>query len=41
MLSVKTGDTVLIGKYSGTEVSVDEEELVVVKEDDILGVVEQ
>jgi len=40
MLSVKTGDTVLIGKYSGTEVTVDEEELVVLKEDDILGIVE-
>lgn len=40
MLSIKTGDTVLIGKYSGTEVTVDEEELVVLKEDDILGIVE-
>lgn len=40
MLSVKAGDTVLIGKYSGTEVTLDEDELVVLKEDDILGIVE-
>ncbi|MDI3259387.1 MAG: co-chaperone GroES [Sinobacteraceae bacterium] len=35
---VKVGDNVLIGKYSGTEVKVDGEELVVLREDDILAV---
>ncbi|MAZ67069.1 MAG: co-chaperone GroES [Kangiellaceae bacterium] len=39
-LSVKGGDTVLFGKYSGTEVKVDGEELLVLKEDDILAVLE-
>jgi chaperonin GroES len=37
--SVKKGDTVLIGKYSGTEVKVDGQDLVVLREDDILAVV--
>ena len=36
--SVKKGDKVLIGKYSGSEVKVDGEELVIIKEDEILGV---
>lgn len=35
---VKAGDTVLIGKYSGTEVKVDGADLVVLREDDILAV---
>ncbi len=35
-LEVKKGDRVLIGKYSGTEVTVDEEELVIVREEEIL-----
>ncbi|MDR3416325.1 MAG: co-chaperone GroES [Nevskia sp.] len=35
---VKKGDTVLIGKYSGTEVKVDGEDLVVLREDDIMAV---
>ncbi|MBX6421392.1 MAG: co-chaperone GroES [Nevskia sp.] len=35
---VKVGDNVLIGKYSGTEVKVDGEDLVVLREDDILAV---
>lgn len=39
-LEVKTGDTVLFGKYSGTEVKIDGEELLVMKEDDILAVLE-
>ncbi|MFH1503970.1 MAG: co-chaperone GroES [Candidatus Omnitrophota bacterium] len=38
-LSVKIGDKVLYGKYSGTEVTLDSEEFLIVKEDDILGVV--
>jgi len=36
----KAGDTVLFGKYAGTEVKVDGEELLVMKEDDIMAVVE-
>ena len=39
-LDVKVGDQVLFGKYSGTEVKVDGEELVVMREDDIMAVVE-
>jgi chaperonin GroES len=39
-LDIKAGDTVLFGKYSGTEVKVDGEELLVMKEDDIMAVVE-
>jgi chaperonin GroES len=36
---VKVGDRVLFGKYSGTEVKVDNEELVVMREDDVMAVV--
>jgi chaperonin GroES len=39
-LDVKVGDTVLFGKYAGTEVKVDGDELLVMKEDDIVGVIE-
>ena len=39
-LDVKKGDTVLFGKYSGTEVKIADEELIVMKEEDIMGVVE-
>lgn len=39
-LDVKVGDTVLFGKYSGTEVKVDGEELLVMREDDITAVIE-
>ncbi len=39
-LDVKAGDRVLFGKWSGTEVKVDGEELVIMKESDILGVIE-
>ncbi|MCU7959654.1 MAG: co-chaperone GroES [gamma proteobacterium symbiont of Bathyaustriella thionipta] len=39
-LDVKVGDTVLFGKYSGTEVKLDDEEVLVMREDDIMGVVE-
>jgi chaperonin GroES len=38
-LEVKAGDRVLFGKWSGTEVKIDGEELLVMKESDILGVV--
>jgi chaperonin GroES len=39
-LEVKKGDRVLFGKYSGTEVKIDGEEHLIMREDDILGVVE-
>lgn len=40
-LAVKLGDVVLFGKYSGTEVKVGGEELVVMREDDIMAVIEK
>jgi chaperonin GroES len=39
-LDIKTGDRILFGKWSGTEVKVDGEDLLIMKEDDIMGVVE-
>ena len=39
-LDVKVGDTVLFGKYAGTEVKLDGKEQLIVKEDDILAVIE-
>jgi chaperonin GroES len=39
-LDLKAGDKVLFGKYSGTEVKVDDEELLVMKEDDVMAVIE-
>ncbi|MDH3687881.1 MAG: co-chaperone GroES [Gammaproteobacteria bacterium] len=39
-LDVKAGDKVLFGKYSGTEVKVEGEDLLVMREDDIMGVIE-
>jgi chaperonin GroES len=39
-LDVKAGDKVLFGKWSGTEIKVDGEELLIMKESDILGIVE-
>ena len=39
-LDVKVGDNVLFGKYSGTEVKVDGEELLVMREEDIMAVIE-
>jgi chaperonin GroES len=39
-LDVKTGDKILFGKYSGTEVKVGDEELLVMREEDIMGVIE-
>jgi chaperonin GroES len=38
-MSVKTGDKVLFGKWSGTEVTIDGEELLIMKESDILGII--
>ena len=40
-LDVKVGDQVLFGKYGGTEVKVEREELLVLSEDDVMGVFEQ
>ncbi len=40
-LAVKKGDRVLIGKYSGTEVTIDGVELVIVREEEILAVIEK
>ena len=40
-LDVKAGDTILFGKYSGTEVKIDGEDRLILREDDILGVIEK
>ena len=37
-IHVKVGDTVLFGKYSGTDVKIDDQEYLIMREDDILGV---
>jgi chaperonin GroES len=39
-LDVRAGDIILFGKWSGTEVKVDGEELLIMKESDIMGVIE-
>jgi chaperonin GroES len=39
-MSVKTGDRVVFGKYAGTDVNIDGEEHLILREEDILGVVE-
>ncbi|MCK4810158.1 MAG: co-chaperone GroES [Candidatus Omnitrophica bacterium] len=38
-LSLKKGDKVLYGKYSGTEITVDEEELLIMREEDVLAII--
>jgi chaperonin GroES len=40
-LTVKPGDRVLFGKWSGTEVKIEGEELLIMKESDILGIIEE
>ena len=40
-LDVKAGDRVLFGKWSGTEVRIDGEELLIMKESDVMGIIEQ
>jgi len=40
-LDVKSGDRVLFGKWSGTEIKLDGEDLIIMKESDIMGVVDQ
>ena len=39
-LEIKTGDRILFGKYSGTEVKIDGGEFLIMREDDVLGVIE-
>ena len=40
LLDVKAGDRILFGKWSGTEVKIDGEDLIIMKESDVMGVVE-
>ena len=40
-MEVKAGDRVLFGKYSGTEIKIDGEEHLIMREDDILGIIEK
>ena len=40
-LDVKAGDRILFGKYSGTEIKLDGEELLIMREDEILGIIER
>ena len=39
-MDVKSGDTILFGKYSGTDINIDGEEHLILREEDVLGVVE-
>ena len=39
-MTVKVGDRILFGKYSGTEVKIDAEELLIMREDEVLGILE-
>jgi chaperonin GroES len=39
-LEIKVGDRILFGKYSGTEVKIEGEEYLILREDDVLGVIE-
>jgi chaperonin GroES len=39
-MGVKKGDKVLFGKYAGTEIKIDDEEMIILREDDILAVIE-
>ena len=39
-LSVKAGDRILFGKYGGTDVKIDSEEYLILREDDVLGILE-
>lgn len=38
-MSLKSGDKVLYGKYSGTEITIDSEEYLIIREDDVLGII--
>jgi chaperonin GroES len=39
-LDVKAGDRILFGKYSGTEIKIDDEEFLIIREDEVLGIIE-
>ncbi len=39
-LDVKKGDRILIGKYAGTEIKIDEDELLILREDEVLAIIE-
>ena len=39
-LDVKSGDTILFGKWSGSEIKIDDEDLLIMKESDIMGIIE-
>jgi chaperonin GroES len=39
-LEIKAGDRILFGKYSGTEVKIEGEEFLIMREDDVLGVID-
>ena len=39
-LDIKVGDTILFGKYGGTEVKIDGDDLLVMKEDDVMAIIE-
>ncbi|MEO0107736.1 MAG: co-chaperone GroES [candidate division WOR-3 bacterium] len=40
-MEVKKGDTILFGKYSGNEIKIDDKEYLIMREDDVLGIVEK
>jgi chaperonin GroES len=40
-LETKKGDTILVGKYAGTEIKIEDKDYLIIREDDILGVVEK
>jgi len=40
-LDVRAGDRVLFGKYSGSEIKIDDEELLIMREDEILGIIQR
>jgi chaperonin GroES len=40
-LETKKGDTILFGKYAGTEIKIEDKDYLIIREDDILGVVEK
>lgn len=41
VMDVKKGDTILFGKYSGNEIKIEDKEYLIIREDDILGIVEK
>ncbi|MGA1842032.1 MAG: co-chaperone GroES [bacterium] len=40
-MDLKKGDRILFGKYAGTEVKIEDEEFLIMREDDVLGIIEQ